>query len=233
MPPKSDNRRRKSNREPREAKEFEEYMLQLDRVTRVVKGGRRMRFRATAIIGDRAGRVGLGLGKGNDVQIAMRKAVAVAKKHIITVPIVNDTLPHAAKLKFKAARLLVMPATAGTGILAGGAIRKILELAGVKNILSKNIGTSNRVVVAQATMKLLQGLRMTEAAKKFVAELKKTSETAKKKSAAAREESDRGPRTSGRKTTEKDGQTGLKATAKKLVEKKEEGRLEKEIAERK
>ncbi len=229
-PPKGKGRGRKG---PREQKEFEEYLLQLDRVTRVVKGGRRMRFRATVVIGDKAGRVGLGLGKGNDVQIAVRKAVSAAKKVIVTIPIVDDTLPHAAKIKFKAARMLVLPATAGTGLIAGGAIRKVLELAGVKNILSKNFGTNNRVVVAQATVKLLSGLRMTEAAKKFVAALKKTRDASQKKAAAAREENGRGPRTGKKKPTAEEPKTNPEEVAKANKAEKEKGRLEQELAAKK
>lgn len=175
MPPKNRFKRRNA----REEKEFEEYLLQLDRVTRVVKGGRRMRFRATVIIGDRVGQVGLGLGKGNDVQIAIRKAVAGAKKNLIQIPIVKETIPHQVKLKYKAARILILPASPGTGLIAGSAIRKMLELAGVKNILSKNFGTQNRVVLAQAMLKALQELRMTEAAEKFLAGLKKAKKAVK------------------------------------------------------
>ncbi len=186
--PKTDKRKRRS-RGPREEKEFEEYMLQLDRVTRVVKGGRRMRFRATVIIGDRAGRVGIGLGKGADVQIAARKGAADAKKNLVEVPITNDTIPHPMRLKYKAARILIIPAAPGTGLIAGSAVRKMLELAGVKNILSKNFGTSNRVVMGQAMLKLLSKLRMTEAAKKFVVNLKKEKEEVKKKKQALQKES--------------------------------------------
>lgn len=243
MPPRgNDNNKdrkggkgRRDSRGPREVREFEEHMLQLDRVTRVVKGGRRMRFRASAIIGDHAGRVGFGLGKGNDVQVAMRKAVHDAKKNIITVPIVNGTITHDADVKFKAAKLMVMPASEGTGVIAGGAIRKIMELAGVKNILSKNFGTNNRVVVAQAVMKMLRTLRMTEAAKKYVAELKKVRDEAKKKEAAERAAQDaagrdgRGPRRGDRSAPRAMGdmtKTDMQAAVEKMQETK--GRLEEE-----
>ena len=233
-PPKTDQKRRRRSRAPREEKEFEEYMLQLDRVTRVVKGGRRMRFRATVIIGDRAGRVGIGLGKGADVQIAARKAAAEAKKNLIEVPIVNDTIPHPMKLKFKAARILILPAAPGTGLIAGSAVRKMLELAGVKNILSKNFGTSNRVVMGQAMLKLLAELRMTEAAKKFVANLKKEKEAEKKKRTAAQKNSGKAGRKPRRakkpaeknKTTSEE-QSVLKKAAEKVQQ--EKGRLETEM----
>lgn len=241
MPAKTDDKKRGNsrNRKPREAreeKEFEEYMLQLDRVTRVVKGGRRMRFRATVIIGDRAGRVGLGLGKGGDVQIAARKAAADAKKNLMTVPIVNDTIPHPVKLKYKAARIMIMPAAPGTGLIAGSSIRKVLELAGVKNVLSKNIGTSNRVVVGQAMLRVLAKLQMTPAALNFAEKLRKEAEEAKKKRAAGRKENERaGKKTSGKSR----GRGGDRSNARKsdfkhAVDKAVavKGRLEKEIEEK-
>lgn len=229
-PAKSDNKRKgRRSRGPREEKEFDEYLLQLDRVTRVVKGGRRMRFRATVVIGDRAGRVGVGLGKGNDVQISVRKAVAEAKKTLINVPIVNDTIPHPVKLKFKAARILILPAAPGTGLIAGSAIRKVLELAGVKNILSKNIGTNNRVVMGQAMLKVLSKLKMTEAAKKFVAELKKERDVEKKKNAQKRKDSDGAGR--GKRPSSKPEKSEAKEAAEKVV--KEKGRLEEEMEKKK
>lgn len=144
---------------PREAKEFEEEVLQIDRVTRVVAGGRRMRFRATVVIGNRKKRVGIGTGKANEVVIAIEKAISKAKKNLITVPIENDTIPHEIKVKFKASRIILMPAKTGTGIIAGGALRKIIELAGIKNILSKCLGTNNKLANAQATMLALGKLK--------------------------------------------------------------------------
>lgn len=226
----NDKRKRRSHG-PREEKEFEEYMLQLDRVTRVVKGGRRMRFRATVIIGDRAGRVGIGLGKGADVQIAARKAASDAKKNLITVPIVNDTIPHAAKLKYKAARVLIIPAAPGTGLIAGSAVRKMLELAGVKNVLSKSFGTTNRVVLGQAMLRILSELKLTEAAKKFTAELKRQKDDEKKKRQAAQKGSEKvGRRRPPRKDDAKKAPSDLKVAAKKVE--KEKGRLEQEIEQK-
>ncbi|MDZ4217052.1 MAG: 30S ribosomal protein S5, partial [Candidatus Gracilibacteria bacterium] len=137
----------------KEKKEFDEEVLQVDRVTRVVKGGRRLSFRATVIIGNRNGKVAIGMGKSTEVATAIKKAVSQAKKNIIQVPIVNETIPHDIRVKFKANRLLMIPASAGTGIKAGSSTRKILELAGVKNILSKRMGSNNRVNLAKATIK--------------------------------------------------------------------------------
>ena len=142
----------------KEKKEFEEEVLQVDRVTRVVKGGRRLSFRATVIIGNRKGKVAVGLGKATEVTAAIQKAVNRAKKNILLVPIVKETIPHEVKVKYKANYLLLIPASPGTGIKAGSSTRKILELAGIKNILSKRMGSSNRVNLAKATMKALEKL---------------------------------------------------------------------------
>lgn len=144
---------------PREPKEFEEEVLQIDRVTRVVAGGRRLRFRATVIIGNKKGKVGMGIGKAGEVSVAIQKAISKAKKNMLIVPIVRDTIPHPAEQKFKSAKLMMKPAGPGTGIIAGGPVRKIMELAGVKNILSKCFGTSNRITNAKATMMALAQLR--------------------------------------------------------------------------
>jgi len=145
-------------RRDKEPKEFEEAVLQIDRVTRVVKGGRRMRFRIAMVIGDKKGRVGYGLGKSGEVLIGIQKSVAKAKRELINVPIFNDTIPHEVNGTFKASRVLLFPAPEGKGVIAGGAVRKILELAGVKNVLSKVHGSRNRVNIAVATFKALQML---------------------------------------------------------------------------
>jgi small subunit ribosomal protein S5 len=143
-------------REVKEKKEFEEEVLQIDRVTRVVKGGRRLRFRATVVVGDRKGRVGMGLGKATEVAEAIKKAVTKAKKDVIKVPIVKDTIPFEIKDKYKAARLLMRPAKVGTGIIAGSAMRRILELAGIKNVVAKSLGSPNKVNLAKATVRALK-----------------------------------------------------------------------------
>ncbi len=152
------DRRRGDRRGNREPSEFSEATLSIDRVTRVVKGGRRMRFRAIVVVGNRKGKVGLGTGKATEVQAAIKKASSSARRNMIRVPIVNGTLPHEVQCKHKAARLLIMPALPGTGIIAGGALRVILDHAGVKNVLSKRFGSRNKLVNAQATMIALQML---------------------------------------------------------------------------
>lgn len=119
--PQNSKGRRSFKREP---KEFEEEVIKIDRVTRVVKGGRRLRFRATVVIGNKKGKVGVGIGKSTEVTGAIQKAIAKAKKSLITVPMVGQTIPHRVKVKYKSAHLLLMPACPGTGIIAGGATAK-------------------------------------------------------------------------------------------------------------
>lgn len=149
--------RQKSN----EVKEFGEAVIQIDRVTRVVKGGRRLRFRATVCVGNQKGKVGLGIGKSNEVTGAIQKATHKAKKNMFTLPIDGTTIPHDVRTKFKGSEVLLMPASEGTGLIAGGTVRKVLELAGIKNILSKAYGSNNRVNVAKVTLESLKELRVT------------------------------------------------------------------------
>lgn len=144
--------RRKGRGEEREEKEFLEELLQIDRVTRVVKGGRRLRFRATVAIGDRKGRVGFGVDKATEVPQAIAKAVRNARKNLIEVSIRNGTIPHEVRMKFKASKILIMPAKAGTGIIAGGSMRKIADLAGIEDMLGKNFGSNNRITSGKAMM---------------------------------------------------------------------------------
>lgn len=144
---------------PKETKEFEEAVIEVARVTRVVKGGRRMRFRATVVIGNKKGTVGYGIGKAVEVQLAIQKAVAKAKKRLIRVPIYKGTIPHQTQVKFKASVVFIKPASEGTGLIAGGALRQILDLAGIKNVLSKSLGSNNRVNTAKAAYKALTTLR--------------------------------------------------------------------------
>lgn len=155
--PTSNNRR---DRKPQEKKEFEQYILDLARVTRVTKGGKHLSFRVCVILGDRNGRVGYGVAKGKDVQLGVEKAVNAAKKKMIRVPIVNETLPHAIIYKFKAAIVMLKPAPKGSGIIAGGAARAILDMAGVPNVSSKILGkTKNKISVAKATYEALKSFK--------------------------------------------------------------------------
>ena len=153
-----ERRKNTRSRRQREPKEYEEATLSVDRVTRVVAGGRRLRFRAVVVIGNKKGKVGLGTGKANDVQSAVKKAAADAKRDMIRIPIVNGTIPHEIDMKHKAARIRLVPASEGTGVIAGGALRTVLEHAGVKNVLSKRYGTTNKLVNAQCIMKAFSKL---------------------------------------------------------------------------
>lgn len=161
-PDRKKNDRRSDKR--REPSEYEDVTLAIDRVTRVVKGGRRMRFRAVVVLGNKKGKVGLGTGKAAEVQASIQKAQRDAKRHMIIVPMNGSTIPHEVNIKHKAAKLRLMPASKGTGIIAGGPLRTILDLAGVKDILAKRFGTGNKLVNAQAAMMALSSLRGSRAA---------------------------------------------------------------------
>ncbi|MEI7497951.1 MAG: 30S ribosomal protein S5 [Candidatus Falkowbacteria bacterium] len=139
--------------------EFEQKIVDLARVTRVMAGGKRMRFRACVAVGNRQGKVGIGLAKGLDVTAAISKAATQAKKAMVDVPIVNDTIPHQIKFKSGAAEVLFKPAARGRGIIAGGAVRMVLELAGIKNITSKTLGTNNKVNNAKCVIEALASLK--------------------------------------------------------------------------
>ncbi|MET0779730.1 MAG: 30S ribosomal protein S5 [Candidatus Saccharimonadales bacterium] len=139
-----------------EEKQFDERVIHIDRVARVVKGGRRFRFRALVVVGDRKDRVGVGTAKGADVTAAVTKATEIAKKHFIVVTKTETgTLAHEAEAKVSGARILIMPASAGTGLIAGGVVRTVLEVAGVKNALSKSLGSTNKTNAAYATIAAL------------------------------------------------------------------------------
>ena len=139
--------------------EFEEVMVDIGRVTKVVKGGRRFRFTALVVVGNRNGRVGFGFGKAKEVPDAMRKAVDDAFKNIIEVKRKGSTIPHDVEVKFNASRVLLRPASEGTGVIAGGSARPILELAGIKDILTKSLGSNNSANVVRATLKALSMLK--------------------------------------------------------------------------
>jgi len=142
-----------------EPKEFEEKVIAIDRVARVVRGGRRFRFRATVVVGDGKGRVGVGVGKGSEVMTSIAKAVARAKRQMITVPLKEHTIPHEIQVRFAGAQVLLKPASAGTGVIAGGAVRNVVEVAGIRDLLTKSLGSSNKVNNAYATTLALSRLK--------------------------------------------------------------------------
>lgn len=151
--------RRGRDQGPREEKEFEQRVLDLARVTRVTAGGKRMRFRACIAIGDKKGRVGIGIAKGADVASAIVKANRQAEKSLVTVTMIRETIPHRVDAKFGAAVIMLKPAPAGTGIKAGGVVRILLALAGVPNIVSKIFGSKNKINNARATLVALQSFK--------------------------------------------------------------------------
>lgn len=146
--------------------EFDQKLVDLARVTRVMAGGRRFRFRAAVVIGNKKGKVGLGVAKGPDVAIAVDKAVSQARKNLIFVPISDGTIPYITEVKFKAARVLLKPAREGTGIIAGGPVRAVIEAVGIKDILSKSLGSSNKISNVKATLIALKNLETREEIKK-------------------------------------------------------------------
>jgi small subunit ribosomal protein S5 len=152
------NRGPRRDQAPQEPKQFEELVINIDRVSRVVKGGRRFRFKALVVVGDRKSKVGVGVAKGADVQVAVQKATDVAKKNLITIPIINETIPHDNEVKYSGARVLLKPAAPGTGIIAGGVVRSIIGVTGIRNMLSKSLNSTNKVNIAYATIEALRGL---------------------------------------------------------------------------
>ncbi|MBU1164667.1 30S ribosomal protein S5 [Patescibacteria group bacterium] len=166
---------RRSTPRFKEEKEFEQSIIDIARVTRVMAGGKRMRFRACIVIGDKKGKVAMAVAKGADVTLAVNKAVNQAKKKWIHVPIINETIPHEVKIKWKAARILIKPAPKGTGIIAGGAVRTVMELAGVNNVVAKILGTNNKINNVTATIAALESLKKVESKNKEVKSEKKAS----------------------------------------------------------
>lgn len=152
----------------REKPEFEQKLLDLARVTRVVKGGRRFSFRATLAIGNRKGKVGVGVGKGPDVAEAIRKAYQNAQKNMINFPVNRKTIQHEIFFKLGSAKIFLKPGKTGGGIVAGGAVRAVVDLAGIKDVVSKSLGTANKLNVARATIEALKEIKSSRNRKRRV-----------------------------------------------------------------
>ncbi len=164
---KNRDRGKRSSRGPRgqkkkEEKLYEERVVNIGRVTKVVKGGRRFSFSALVVIGDRKGKVGFGTGKASEVPDAIQKAIEDAKKNLVVVPINGSTIYHTVTGKYGAAKVFLRPAVAGTGVIAGGAVRAVLELAGVEDVLSKSLGSTSPINIVRATMNGLMSTRSIE-----------------------------------------------------------------------
>lgn len=144
----------------KEKRDFEHNLLNIARVARVVQGGRRFSFRATVAIGDRKGKVGVGVAKGSDVSIAIGKAIHDAKKNFVTFAIKNNTIPHEIEAKYESAKIILKPAKEGKGIVAGGAIRVLADLGGIKNLTAKSLGSNNKINTARAMLSALKQLKV-------------------------------------------------------------------------
>ena len=151
-------RRRVENHEPKPESEWKERVIQIRRVTKVVKGGKKLSFRAIVIVGNQKGQVGIGYSKASEVIIAIQKAIADGRKNLISVPIFNTTIPHPIKGRSGAGSVMLRPASQGTGVIAGGAVRAVLELAGIENILAKSLGSKSPLNAANATVNALKSL---------------------------------------------------------------------------
>ncbi len=157
---RNNNNRRGQGQNPyQQQSEYEEKIVHIRRVSQKTTGGNRMSFTALVVVGDRKGKVGVGLGKAPDVSSAIRKGSVYAKKHLITVPLINGTIPHEIYIKEGAAKILLKPAPPGSGVIAGGAVRSVVEAAGVLNISSKVLGTNNKASNVQATLLALSRLK--------------------------------------------------------------------------
>ena len=192
-----------------EEKQFDERVVHVDRVARVVKGGRRFRFRALVVVGDRKQRVGIGSAKGADVTAAIAKAAEKAKKAMINITLYKGTVPHEVTAKVGGSSILIMPASAGTGLIAGGVVRTVLEVAGVNNVLSKSLGSSNKTNTAYATIEALNKL---VPAKKWITNQDQNSRKSKV-------ESSKSEKSEAHNSEDKTAAIDSKTSAKKEVEK--------------
>lgn len=157
---------RRNRFESGEVKEFEETVVQINRISKKTKGGNQIRFSALVVVGDKKGKVGVGLAKATDVRNAIRKAIAAAKRRLVAIPLKGTTVPYSVREKFSAAKILIKPAPPGSGIIAGGPIRVVMEAAGIRDISGKILGTKNKISNVYATLKALETISKMVKAKK-------------------------------------------------------------------
>ena len=160
MPPKSRDRKQSRPETPREPKETTEKVVFINRCAKVVKGGRRFSFSALIVCGDQKGKVGVGFGKANEVSEAIRKATDASKKRMVKIAVQDNTIPHMVTGEFGGGRVLLRPASPGTGVIAGGGVRAVLEAVGIRDVLAKSLGSSNHANVVHATIAALSQLRL-------------------------------------------------------------------------
>ena len=160
--PRRDNRNNRDNKDQGDGPQMIEKVVFINRCAKVVKGGRRFSFAALAVVGDGKGKVGIGYGKANEVPDAIKKSTAHAHKHLVSVKLKGDTIPHDVFGKYDGGKVLLKPASPGTGLIAGGGVRAVLEAAGVKNVLTKSMGSNNHIAVVNATLNGLLQLRLQE-----------------------------------------------------------------------
>ncbi|MEI6690506.1 MAG: 30S ribosomal protein S5 [bacterium] len=166
-------------KQQRAPQEFDEKVIKIGRVSKKTKGGNHVSFTALVVVGDRKSRVGVALGKASDVMHAIQKGVKKAKKHLITVPLHGTTLPHELMIKFGAAKVVLKPAPVGTGVIAGGSVRSVLELAGLKDVVAKSLGTSNRLSNVNATFRALEKMASVVAVKRALGQMPSAKEKQK------------------------------------------------------
>lgn len=222
------------NYQPKEAKEFEEKVIQISRVSKKTKGGNKMGFSILMVVGDRKGQVGVGLGKSNDVMSAIRKGVKKAKKNMITVPLDGTTIPFSIMVKRGSGQVLLKPAPKGSGVIAGGPVRAVVEAAGIRDISSKILGSGNQSVSVYATFEALnqikkivalKGIRLKSIAEIEAEEAKKLKELSEKAAATAKTHLEKEKavaqkattQTQSSKTTKSDNKKAAKATAPKAA----------------
>lgn len=205
-------------KKPREPKEFDEKVVKISRVSKKTKGGNKISFSALVVVGNRKGRVGVALGKANDVVSAIKKGIKKAKKKLITVPLVGTTIPHQITIKNGAAKLILKPAPEGTGVIAGGSVRSVLELAGVRNVVAKTLGTNNKLSNVTTTFIALRKIKQIMSMKKKLGQIPKSLKLVAPDKSSNEQQLKKAKTTNSKKTVKP--KTSTKPKVKKTIAKK-------------